>query len=327
MFGRNAQPSSSSHALPEDTFVEDVGDLFAETLVSAQRVSKLLQKATKAGVKHIPKRLKKSCGKNAARDRTRFMLRKTKWAEYYWFQCRVRNRKTEEEYTTGLPINLPLEVLEMLWDLGCSEVLLDESNLDTTTKKHMDWIRGALDAETMWGFGIHGDGVPCNYDRTESVIMISLNLPGLPGKNGRLRIPLFCLPDWAVSEHTFDDVNNIIAWSMRHLLTGSRPVCRHDATAFGERDKKRAKKVCEALPFKACLCQARADWDWMAKCFHFPFHNVKGGCCWLCNVKRKQVQLLNLPPPTQQWLQHLVWCFVCHHRTIVAVFTMVATPL
>jgi len=295
MFGRNSQPSASSFAEPGETFLEDVGDLYAENLVSAQRVQKLLQKATKAGVKNIPKRLRKSSGNNAARARQRHKLKRTKWPSYYWFSCRVNDRKTGKEFATDLPMNLPLEVLEMLWDLGCSEVLLDERNMDTTTKKHMDWIREALGVETMWGFGIHGDGIPCNYDRSESVIVVTLNLPGVPGKNGRMRVPLFCLPDWAVSENTFDDVMGVIAWSMRHLLTGSRPVCRHDTTAFGPTDRKRAQKT-GPLPFKACLCQVRADWDWMGKCFHFPFHNVIEGCCWLCRVKRSQVQLLNRPP-------------------------------
>ena len=34
--------------------------------------------------------------------------------------------------------------------------------------------------------------------------------------------------------------------------------------------------------------QAGVDWDWMGKFFHFPFHIVKEGCCWLCTCKRDQ---------------------------------------
>ena len=55
MFSRAQQPSSSSSALPEQEFEEDVTDLFADNLVSGQRVTRLLTKAAKAGVKGIKK--------------------------------------------------------------------------------------------------------------------------------------------------------------------------------------------------------------------------------------------------------------------------------
>ena len=72
-------------------------------------------------------------------------------------------------------------------------------------------------------------------------------------------------------------------------MAGSRPCCRHDGTAWQASDSKRHKKNNDPLQFRACMVQARADWDWMGKCFHLPFHNVKEGCCWLCRCKRSQV--------------------------------------
>ena len=56
-----------------------------------------------------------------------------------------------------------------------AHVLLSEDNLDTAGKKHMAWMREQLQVEELMGWGMHGDGIPCNYDRTESVVMISLN--------------------------------------------------------------------------------------------------------------------------------------------------------
>ena len=93
----------------------------------------------------------------------------------------------------------------------------------------------------------------------------------------------------AVSDNTFDDIMEVMAWSMRHSLSGTRPVGRHDCSQFNSTDSKRAKKIGN-LPFMACLVQVRGDWDWMGKCFHLPFHNVEEGCCWLCKCKRKQVR-------------------------------------
>jgi hypothetical protein len=291
MFSRNSQPASSSNCPPEQLFQEDVEDLYAENLVSGQRVAKLLDKASKAGIKSINPKIRKVTGKNQARDLRRNTLKWSKWPDYYWFNCRLRDRRTNTEFSAEIPMNLPSEILEVLWDLGVAEALLSEKNLDTAGKSHMKWMREHLGVTELWGWGMHGDGIPCNYDRTESVIMVSLNLPGLSGRNGRLRIPLVILPDYAVSENTFDDIMDKIAWNMRHLLLGSRASCRDDGTAFNTSDHKRAKKatLSTALPFRACLVQARADWDWMGKCFHLPFHNVLEGCCWLCNCKRHQV--------------------------------------
>ena len=287
MFGRSAHPSSSSNAAPEVELREDIEDLYADNLVSAQRVAKLLDKAHKAEVKGIKKQIRKTIGKNQARDLTRSKLRFTKWPEYYWLDCRVNDR-TKKEYTTKICMSLPGEILELLWSLGIPQALLSEANLDTPGKKHMQWMREQLQVSELLGFGFHGDGIPCNYDRTESVVMITINLPGLEGKNGRMRIPLVVLPDWAVSENTFDDIMEVIAWSMRHLLAGTRPTERHDGTPFNKDDKNRSKKT-DKPKFRACLVQCRGDWDWMGKCFHFPFHNVLEGVCWLCNVKRKEV--------------------------------------
>ena len=95
-----------------------------------------------------------------------------------------------------------------------------------------------------------------------------------------------------IDRYLADDIMTVVAWSMRHLVAGSRPCCRHDGTAWAKSDAKRLKKNGLPLPLRACLVQVRADWDWMGKCFHFPFHNVKEGCCWLCKCKRHQARFL-----------------------------------
>lgn len=289
MFSRASQPASSSTARPEVTFQDDVADMYAESLISAQRAAKLLNKAANAGVKGISRKVRKLVGKNQARDYTRQRLKHNKWPDYYFFNCRVLNRRNLEEYTAAVPMLLPLEILEVLWELGVPSALLKEDNLDSDSKSHMRWMREQLSVDQLLGFGIHGDGVPCNYDRTESVVMISINLPGVSGRNGRMRIPLVVLPDHAISGNTYDDIMEVFAWSMRHLLIGSRPTCRHDGSPWKTSDRRRLQVAGTKLDFQACLNQVRADWDFMGKCFHLPFHNVKEGCCWLCNVKRNQV--------------------------------------
>jgi hypothetical protein len=294
MFQRGQQPASSSNAPPELDFMEDVEDLYADNFISAQRCHKVLEKAARAGIKNIVKQVKKpglvrkSLGKNLARDITRRKLRSTKWPDYYWFDCRVWDRKQDKEVRKPICIFLIHEILEAIWKLGLAEVLLGTNNYDQLSKEHMQWMREQLGVEELWGFGIHGDGVPCNYDRTESVVVISINLPGLKGKNGRMRIPLVVLPDHAISDNTFDDIMEVFAWSMRHALSGTKPEARHDNFCWKASDHKR-KNSHGALGFQACMVQNRADWDWLTKCFHFPGHATKSGPCWLCNCKRNQV--------------------------------------
>ena len=64
MFQRGQQPSASSTAAAEDEFRIDVEDLFADNILSGQRTSKLLHKASAAGIRGINKRLRRTIGAN-----------------------------------------------------------------------------------------------------------------------------------------------------------------------------------------------------------------------------------------------------------------------
>ena len=131
MFSRNSQPASSSNAPASRAFQRDIEDLLAENLVSACRTARILDKASQAGIRGINRRIRKKFGRNHARDAQRSKLKWSKWPDYYVFRCRIWNRKTQEEETVEIPINLPLDILEMLWELGSAEALLSEANLDT----------------------------------------------------------------------------------------------------------------------------------------------------------------------------------------------------
>ena len=67
MFHRNTQPTSRSHADPSAEFQEDVIDLVSEGLCCGKRISRLLGKAHKAGIKGINPKVRKAQGKNHAR--------------------------------------------------------------------------------------------------------------------------------------------------------------------------------------------------------------------------------------------------------------------
>ena len=296
MFQRGAGPTQTPGCAPETEFQNDVEDMFAENVISGARATQLLAKARNAGVKIATRFLKKQAGgkkkrwyKNAARDMKRRIRKNDHWPDPYWFYARVWDRKKQEEVIQLICILLPSEVLECLWKYGLKEVLLCKDNYDKLTKDHHQWMQQQLNVEDLLGFGFHGDGVPCNYDRTTSVMLTSINLPGLTGRNGRLRIPLIILPDHVISDQTFDDVYEVLAWDMRSLLSGVRHECRHDRSPWHPfRDKKRSKGHGQR-DFRACLVQVRSDWDWLTKCYHFPGHASKDEFCWMCRCQRKKV--------------------------------------
>ena len=295
MFQRGSLPAASSSTAPEQVFQDDVQDMMGENVISGCRAALLLDKAQKAGTKLASKLIKKLPGvrkkyaKNMARNLRRHFRKDDKWPDPYWFDARVWDRSKDKEVVKKICILLPSEVLETIWEFGLKEVLLGTDLYDQLTKDHHAWMKQQLNVQELWGFGSHGDGVPCNYDRTESVMLTSTNLPGPTGRNGRLRIPLCILPDHCISDNTFDDVYEVLAWDMRSLLEGTRHEERHDKKPWHkDKDRKRSKQKGDR-EFRACLVQVRSDWDWLTKCYHFPGHASKAEMCWLCTVMRNQV--------------------------------------
>ena len=288
MFAKSRLPRIAHGEAAHAALQADVEDLYAENLISANRCQTLLKKAYKAGVNEFKKVAKPSFHKNAARSLVRRRLKNTKWPDKYWAEVRVWDKKSQTESKQWICIHLIHELLDMIFWFGEKEVILSEENLDHVGRNHIQWMKQALSLDELLGFGIHGDGVPCNYDRTESVELISLNLPGVGGTYARMRIPLVVLPHSYLSHNTMDDLMEIFAWSMRHSLAGSWPAARHDGLPWLKTDYKRCKKTGD-LGWNACLVEVRSDWDFLNKCFHFPAHNLKDGICWKCNCRRDQV--------------------------------------
>ena len=61
--------------------------------------------------------------------------------------------------------------------------------MDPLSKLHLQRCEREAGSRLV-GVGIWGDGAPYNWDRSESVEVFTMNLPGLSGKFGRLRIPI-----------------------------------------------------------------------------------------------------------------------------------------
>jgi len=289
MLSKHSRPYDEEKLTESTRLAANIEDLFAENLISGSRCQGLLNQCADAGVPGLAGKRRKLCFKNAARNIKRSKLghNKTFWPDHYEFEGPVWSRKLNKAVKENLVMWLPLELLEMIWQLGCPEVILQTDRMDIQTKEHLDALKAELGLPDLMGVGLHGDGVPNNYDRTESCHVTSINLPGVGGKFARMRIPLCVLPSSKMCKETMDAIMEVVAWSFRHLLSGCHPHCRHDGTPWQQSDHSRAKKKGD-LGFNASLVEVRADWEWYSKVLHFPYHSELDGICWLCNCRRNQ---------------------------------------
>ena len=289
MLSKHGQPGHWKKLTAEQKLKEDVEDLFASNQISASRCIQLLNNAADAGAR-VEKR--KYNFKNAARNLKRRKLKTSFWPAPYVFKGPVLNNRLAETVEEDLAIWLPHELLAMIWDLGLPEAILSTAGMDTQSKKHLQSLKEKFQLQDLLGIGLHGDGVPNNYDRTESVQIISLNLPGVLGDFARMRIPMCVLPTRKMTAGTMDAIMEVLAWSLRHLQVGSHPAARHDGSTWKDSDRTRQKHEGTSLGFHASLVEVRGDWDFYSKVFHFPYHSENDGICWLCPCKRCEVLFL-----------------------------------
>ena len=122
--------------------------------------------------------------------------------------------------------------------------------------------------------------MPCNFDRSQSLEVLTLNLPGLVGDNN-LRIPLTALNKrFILKDESWDAIFQVLAWSFGILATGTMPSVDHIGRPMtGVRLKWAGKPV----P-KAVLAEVRGDWAFYKSIFRFPQHNETAGICWRCNA-------------------------------------------
>jgi len=184
-----------------------------------------------------------------------------------------------------LAINLPLELVEMLAKFGEKAALLETDGMEPRTKDHLEQVKAELGTLDLLGLGIWIDGVPYNYDRSESLEAVAMNLPGLSGELKNLRLPITVIPKHFVATgETMHDICEIILWSLRHLALGVHPSCRHDGKAWTPADRARAALSGQSIRQRAALVEVRGDWLMMKEVFHLPGWKEKAGCCWRCKA-------------------------------------------
>ena len=177
------------------------------------------------------------------------------------------------------------EVVVAILAVSNRERLLQRDGMEPRTRDHLTAVEQELGIEELLGLGIWIDGVPYNWDRSQSLEVITLSFPGLTGEWKNLRIPLTAIPKgWVATNETFDDLLEIVAWSLRHLAAGVHPTARHDGEPWLPSEKHRAPRGGTPMGVQGVLAEVRGDWLMYKEVFHLPGWKETSGCCWLCTA-------------------------------------------
>ena len=286
----------------------DLTNLFLTNTVSAGRTQSLWQHSQNLAVtanEHDPalRRLaKKQIKKNLSRDLTREFLRGSLWPSLYYAEITVFDVKRSCEKSILLPIILPHELLHQLSEKALSpEALLTTTGLSGDARRHLQQACLELNKANLVPLGLWGDGVPCNYDRSQSLDVFCMSLPGLSGNQANMRLPLTAVNTrFVLKRKTFDDIMRVIKWSLQCCAEGCMPSCRHDGTPFTVQDTKRSKlQGKEFTP--GVLVEVRGDWPFYKHLVRFPQFNEVDGCCWKCKVAPNGIRDCSSTAP---WRQH-----------------------
>ena len=219
--------------------LRNIQDAYRNNDISAQRTQEIMNDACNAGVtefrKHFrkPKAKGKAKGKrnvNVSRDVRRGFLRASQWPHLYYAEVRVLNKSTLAEEKQWLAFALPHEYIAALFRYGNRDVLMGVDNLDKLSKEHLAYCEQQA-GEKLLGVGIWADGVPCNWDRNETIETVSINLPGLCDEFKALRLPVTGLSKRQVIPETWEDIFDV-SWSFAQAAVGTYDAKRHDGLDF-----------------------------------------------------------------------------------------------
>ena len=279
-------------------------DLWATNAISAERAQEMIDDAAECGVSSCRplRRRRPHIKSNVARNLVKRLKKNNLWPDEYRAQIRLLDKTGNETWQT-VAFLLPHELLECLAKAGSPAKLLELGSLDATAMEHVQSCMEKY-GKDLAAVGLWTDSVPCNWDRTESVEIVSIDLPGLAENWRTLRLPLVAFPSKQVGPNTFDDIMDVVAWSFKHLTMGVWPSERHDGSEWEasdagkrkgrHRDPKARCNQQGKLSIAGCLCMVRCDWKAMKQVFRFPQFNELTGMCFICKCTPNEVTTICL---------------------------------
>lgn len=282
MFNKRARAYGVGDLPPAQRLRHNIADLFAANSVSGVRAQELFNDAVAAGDVHSQPLRGQSRG-HEARDLRRRLMKHNMWPASYQANCRVWNPKLHREEVQSVNFLLPHEIIGAIAKVSQKETLLQTGDMDPRSLLHLRRCEEHA-GERLLAVGLWGDGAPCNWDRTESIEIFTINLPGLSGRHRNIRVLLCGLSKkHFVTTSTYNDLLAIISWSFQCLAAGVHPATRHDNTPWGPGDVSRKRHAGQAIGVRGALVEVRGDWKFMKECFGFPGWTNIAGICWQCS--------------------------------------------
>lgn len=295
MFSKRAHAKTDETDAPAKKLKAVLADAFLSNSLDGQRMQKIFELEHQSGVRGFEKLAKagnsgKSSG-HIARDLRTTLLKGSKWPGLYYAPVTFWSIRHQCKAVVEMPFLLPHEVIALLAERASSlQLLLAEDNMSMAARKHLAFARQELGRPDLIGLGLWGDGCPCKFDRSQSLEVFSLNLPGAVGDVRNMRFVITAIhKHFCITHDTFDSIMQVIVWSLERLALGEMPGCRHDGSSWAKSDACRKGRAHEKIP-AAVLVEARGDWAYFKNAYRLPQHNELNGMCWFCNCTPSQVR-------------------------------------
>lgn len=244
MFHKNALPNLDEAPDAHRRFRANVRDLFLTNQISAERASSLLNDAHGAGVETVADvaNLQRKGNRNVHRDLLRKFAKKAKaWPKVYWALIDFWNPKKQIIQKEWFALLLPHEWLcAFAHKAGNIHKLARWDGLGPQAQ--LECIRASkeLDVANLIPLAFWCDGVPYNWDRSQSLEVMNLALPGVP-EWINLRVPFTAFEHSRIAPGTFDQIFKVLVWSLESLATYIHPFTRHDGDHWKPCDASRKK--------------------------------------------------------------------------------------
>ena len=175
MYPKNSRGYNEEEVPETKRFRANLSDAFLAGQITAARTASIFKDAQASGATGVDD-LASVREKNAARGLKRKMLK----GSCYYADIELHDpAKLQENREVSLPFLLPHEIAGKLFEFGdptwilSREVLQEDAEL---IEKFSSSCQPARDPATVLPLGLWNDGVPCNWDRSQSLEVIALRL-------------------------------------------------------------------------------------------------------------------------------------------------------
>ena len=195
MYHKRSLPEEDGRSSAQRLLRAEYDDMFLTGNIQGPRAHRLYRLSAATGNNMMKKRAKLSMDKkHAARNLLKQMVKGSKWPSLYVAHIEAFSQKTQKAVEMKVNFLLPHEIIYMMADkMRDHDALYDISGMAEISQENLAKSCQELGEARRLGLGLWGDGVPVNYDRSQSMEMLCWSLPGHVNNFGLMRVPFTCI--------------------------------------------------------------------------------------------------------------------------------------